>query len=199
MRAGIRSILGGVVMTMAAGCGLLAPKAPPPPPPAPPVAAIDDDQHLAWAESERYFVIVRKACRTLDVYRMGERIRSYAVVFGLNRSGSKLYEGDLRTPSGLYMIVDKRPHPRWGEFLLLDYPNLQDLHRYWLAMESGDLPRRGRGYAGVGGAVGIHGTDKPSLNARGFDWTWGCISLSNGDVIDLASLVPVGTLVLIED
>ena len=108
-------------------------------------------------------------------------------------------EGDLRTPTGLYMIVDKRPHPRWRHFLLLDYPNLQDLHRYWLAIEVGKIPRRGDGYAGIGGAVGIHGTDRPSLNRAGEDWTFGCISLSNGDVDDLASLVPVGTLVLIED
>ena len=49
------------------------------------------------------------------------------------------------------------------------------------------------------GAVGIHGSDKPGLNARGVDWTWGCISLQNADIDDLARLVPVGTLVLIED
>jgi murein L,D-transpeptidase YafK len=197
MRAVVAILWGGVVVSLA-GCHLLG-RTPPPPPAPPPSVAIDDDQHLAWAEGESYVVVVRKSCRTLDVYQQGERIRSYPAVFGLNRSGSKLYEGDLRTPTGLYMIVDKRRHARWRNFMLLDYPNVQDLHRYWLAMESGDLPRRGTGYAGVGGAVGIHGTDKPSLNDRGLDWTWGCISLRNGDVADLASIVPVGTLVLIED
>jgi len=172
-----------------------APVRVPPPPP----ALADDDDHLAWAETEPYLVVVRKSCRTLDLYRNGWRIRSYPAVFGLNANGGKLYEGDLRTPTGLYMIVDKRPHPRWGEFLLLDYPNVQDLHRYWLAMESGGIPRRGDGYVGTGGAVGIHGTDKPELNAKDVDWTWGCISLQNADVEDLAAIVPVGTLVLIED
>jgi len=167
--------------------------------PRPPAPARDDDDHLAWAEGEPYVVVVHKTCRTLDVYRFGERIRSFAAVFGLNGSGSKLYEGDLRTPTGLYMIVDKRPHPRWRQFLLLDYPNLQDLHRYWVAMEAGNIPRRGDGYVSAGGAVGIHGTDKPGLNRRNVDWTWGCISLQNPDVEDLATLVPVGTLVLIED
>jgi murein L,D-transpeptidase YafK len=167
--------------------------------PLPAASAVDDDDHAGWAESEAYAVVVRKACRTLDVYRYGTRVRSFPAVFGLAGSGSKLYEGDLRTPTGLYMIVDKRPHARWRHFLLLDYPNLQDLHRYWLAMEAGRIPRRGDQYAGVGGAVGIHGTDKPSLNARGFDWTWGCISLQNPDIDDLVALVPVGTLVLIED
>src|SRR5881296_2274399 len=165
----------------------------------PPRALADDDDQLAWAEQEPWVVVVRKSCRSLDVYRNGARVRSFPAVFGLNGSGSKLYEGDRRTPSGLYMIVDKRPHPRWRRFLLLDYPNAQDLHRYWLAMEGGDLPRRGDGYVSAGGAVGIHGTDKPGLNARGVDWTWGCISLQNADIDDLARLVPVGTLVLIED
>jgi lipoprotein-anchoring transpeptidase ErfK/SrfK len=97
------------------------------------------------------------------------------------------------------MIVDKRPHPRWREFLLLDYPNIQDLQRYWLAMETDGIPRRGDGFVGAGGMVGIHGTDKPGLNARSVDWTWGCISLDNDAVEELASLVPVGTLVLIEE
>ena len=165
----------------------------------PPRALADDDDQLAWAQQEPWAVVVRKACRSLDVYRYGTRVRSFPAVFGLNGSGSKLYEGDRRTPSGFYMIVDKRPHPRWRRFLLLDYPNAQDLHRYWLAMEGGDLPRRGDGYVGAGGAVGIHGTDKPGLNARNVDWTWGCISLQSADVDDLARLVPVGTLVLIED
>jgi murein L,D-transpeptidase YafK len=195
-----RILLVALVVALVAGCGFdpfarfrpvrIA---------APPVAQPDDDDHLTWATSEPYAVVVRKSCRTLDVYRFGERIRSFPAVFGLNGRGPKVYEGDLRTPLGLYAIVDKRPHPRWRHFLLLDYPNLHDLHRYWLAMEAGDIPRAGDGYASVGGAVGIHGTDKPSLNARNIDWTWGCISLANADVDDLASLVPVGTLVLIED
>lgn len=159
----------------------------------------DDDDKLPWLANEPWFVVVRKACRTLDVYRYGERQRSFPAVFGLNNEGSKLYEGDRRTPTGLYAIVDKRRHARWRHFMLLDYPNLHDLHRYWSAMEAGDIPARGDEYAGVGGAIGIHGTDEPKLNAKNVDWTFGCISLQNRDVADLAAMVPVGTLVLIED
>jgi murein L,D-transpeptidase YafK len=197
-RRRIVALLGAAAVV--AGCGLhpldyfrpvrVAPPAP---------ALADDDDRLAWAEREPWLVLVRKRCRTLDVYRLGERVRSFPAVFGLNGDGSKLYEGDLRTPTGLYMIIDKRPHARWSHFLLLDYPNIQDVHRYWAAIESGDVPERGDRYAGIGGAVGIHGTDKPSLNERKVDWTFGCISLQNPDVEDLARLVPVGTLVLIEE
>jgi len=171
----------------------------PPPPPAPPPQLADDDDHAAWAESEPYAVVVRKSCRTLDLYRYGERVRSYPAVFGLNGQGRKVFEGDLRTPSGLYAIVDKRRHARWRQFMLLDYPNVDDVHRWWVATESGDVPRRGDGPVGPGGAIGIHGTDKPDLNDRNVDWTWGCISLRNVDVDELAMLVPIGTLVLIQD
>jgi len=173
----------------------------PAPPAPPPVSALpDDDDHLEWARNEEYFIVIRKECRTLDVYRYGERVSSYPAVFGLggNKVG-KLYEGDLRTPTGLYAIIGKHRHPRWHRFLLLDYPNTQDVNRYWKAVESDAVPRDGTHYASIGGSVGIHGTDKPGLNQRGVDWTWGCISIDNDAIEQLARTVPVGTLVLIQD
>src|SRR5947208_7272023 len=42
----------------------------------------DDADRLAWAADEEYFVVVRKTCRTLDVYRFGERVESFPAVFG---------------------------------------------------------------------------------------------------------------------
>ncbi len=168
-----------------------------PAPPAP--APLADEDRLEWAADEPFFIVVRTECRTLDVYRYGSRIRSFPAVFGLGGTKGKLHEGDHRTPTGLYAIVGMRRHPRWRRFLLLDYPNLHDVHRYEVAMESGDIPMLGERLAGVGGAVGIHGTDKPALNRKNVDWTFGCISLSNDDIDDLATLVPVGTSVLIED
>ena len=46
------------------------------------------------------------------------------------------------------------------------------------------------------GALGIRGTDKPWPNRQNVDWTWGCISIDNDSVRELASLVYVGTPVL---
>jgi len=189
-----------VAMLGAVGCELLESRAPTQEavvPAAPPLP--DDDDRLAWAESEPWFVVVRKSCRTLDVYQRGQRVESFPAVFGQGGSGRKLHEGDRKTPLGLYAIVDKRPHARWQEFLLLDYPNLEDMHRYRLAMESDRLPRQGDRYAGIGGLVGIHGTDKPEMNRRDRDWTWGCISLGRDDIRRLSRLVPLGTPVLIVD
>lgn len=185
-------LLAAVVVAVVMVTGCTAPKrveAPVGPP------LVADEDRLPWANDEPWFVVIRKSCRTLDVYQRGQRVRSYAAVFGLGGiRDPKLYEGDRRTPVGLYSIIEKRRHPRWGHFFLLDYPNERDTRNYWVALNEGAVPPG----AGVGGAVGIHGTDKPNLNRLNVDWTWGCISLANSDVEDLAALIPVGTPVLIE-
>ena len=116
-----------------------------------------------------------------------------------HRGEAKLYAGDHRTPNGLYMIIGERPHERWGWFFLLDYPNARDAEHYRTALAEGMVPGNGNGHAGVGGAVGIHGTDKPWLNRQRVDWTWGCISLDNDAIEEFSRLVWVGTPVLIQD
>jgi murein L,D-transpeptidase YafK len=177
-----------VVMAMVVGCS--APKKRPAPSP-----LIADDDRLEWASQEPWFVVVRKACRTLDVYSYGRRIRSYPAVFGDGGTRErKMFAGDHRTPTGLYMIIGARPHERWGYFFLLDYPNAHDASVYQQALAQGTIPA-----AGLGSAVGIHGTDKPWLNRENIDWTWGCISLDNDAIDEFARMVWVGTPVLIED
>lgn len=194
-------------LALAVSCGTLQlpgswPWAPRPEPPAPipdvgPVTS--DEEKLAWAESEPYFVVARLSCRTLDVYRRGRRIRTYDAVFGMGGSG-KRWEGDRRTPLGLYRISRKMPHPRWRHFFLLDYPNASDVLRWEEAVEAEEIPDNGDGEpVGPGGQVGIHGTDKPDDNRRGVDWTFGCISVENRAIEDLQRLLPLGTPVLIQE
>jgi len=166
------------------------------PPAAPGEVVLADEDHIAWAESEPIFVVVRQSCRTLDVYRRGRRIRTYEAVFGFGGT-PKVFEGDRRTPVGFYRVSGKRPHPRWQYFLLLDYPDAGDRLEYETALKRGDVPMNGKGPVGHGGEIGIHGTDKPDLNRRGIDWTFGCISVDPQAAYDLARLLPVGTPVLI--
>jgi len=211
---GPRSAVSGVLLLLALGAGActaggerfgllgrwLGRGGPPPVSQPVSVPLIDlDSTTLPWAQSEEYFIVVRRSCRTVDVYHWGDLIRRYPAVFGRNSAGSKLYEGDRRTPAGFYTIIEKRWHPRWARFMLLDYPNVTDGQRYAEAFESGDLPDENGHIPGIGGAIGIHGSDKQDLNARGIDWTLGCISLNNRDAIELDALVPVGTPVWIHE
>ena len=111
--------------------------------------------------------------------------------------GPKTYQGDLSTPEGVYRISGKRAHQRWSRFMLLNYPNALDRKRYRAAMRSGTVPLVNGFDPGLGGEIGIHGTDRVDANVRGVDWTLGCVSMFNDHVRDLYDRVPVGTPVLI--
>jgi len=193
-RAGIAGLVVGMLALVALpGC---SPQRPAPVANTAPQAEVplpDDRAPLEWARDEPYFIVVSRSCRTLTLYRYGQWLHTYDhLAFGAN-DGDKLFEGDRRTPRGLYMIVGKRHHPRWSRFMLLDYPNTRDRAAWKRAVERNNVS------GGPGGQVGIHGTDKPRFNELGIDWTYGCISMRSEDVRELYDLVSDGTLVLIGD
>ena len=192
------------LLTFAAACGLFEPRselphydpalyavgpAAPPAPPAP----------LAWSNGSEYAVVIRKRERTLALYHWTQQEEVYPIVLGIASQGPKTYQGDLRTPEGVYRIVFKKPHDRWARFMLLSYPNDVDRRRYAMALDEGRVPIVDGQAPGPGGAVGIHGTDQEAANVRGIDWTWGCISMFNEHVAELYDRVPLGTPVLIEE
>lgn len=142
---------------------------------------------------------MHKGRRILIVYHKGRVEKVYRIVLGMQPRGPKVHEGDFRTPTGLYRIAAKTPHHRWSKFLLISYPSSADISRHRLALARGRVPAVNGRTPGPGGAIGIHGTDRPELNEKGVDWTWGCISLANRDVDELYSLVSVGTPIKIEE
>ena len=114
----------------------------------------DDDDRLAWATDEPYFVVVRKACRTLDVYRYGERIRQ------LSRRSSASAAGDAsstRATSGRRPASTRSSTSagtRAGSTSCCSTTRTsQDVHRYW----RGD---------GVGRRPGAAATATPASAAR---------------------------------
>ena len=191
---------GGVVVVslLAAACALLRP---PPKPEAvmtpTPTPSPTATPAFAWAHGSEYAIVIRKEERTLTVYHRTEQTKVYPIVLGIASYGPKVYQGDLRTPEGVYHIASKRPHARWNRFMLLSYPNDEDRSRYAMALSEGRVPIIDGHAPGIGGSVGIHGTDREDSNVRGDDWTFGCISLMNQHVAELYDTVPIGTPVLI--
>ncbi|HIC91974.1 MAG TPA: murein L,D-transpeptidase [Syntrophaceae bacterium] len=141
-------------------------------------------------------VIVKSKYR-LFFYLDGKYIKTYPIVLGKNPNGPKLYEGDNCTPEGIYRVKAKFDHERWSKFILLDYPNQEDLMRYGMALKRGEIPEKNGGYASIGGGVGIHGTPSRALNQAGKNWTSGCISLLNEDINEIFPYVKKGTVVYI--
>ena len=148
-------------------------------------------------QPERW-ILVRKTEHTLSLYEGTQLRKQYPIVLGKDPHWAKLHQGDHRTPEGEYHIVNKYFHPFWSRFMMLDYPTPTNQEVYAWSREHGLLPVLGRSVPGIGGAIGIHGTEDESLNRRGINWTEGCVSLFNHDVEELYDLVPIGTRVVIE-
>jgi hypothetical protein len=144
-------------------------------------------------------VIVHKSSYLVDVYYKGKYFDSFNAVFGRNPDHSaKQWEGDLRTPEGNYIIIEKYYNPRWRWFLRLNYPNEDDRERYAAEREQGLIPVIRGHERMLGGAIGIHGTDRPRFNRLHLNWTLGCISVDNDAIEELERILPVGTLVIIK-
>jgi murein L,D-transpeptidase YafK len=142
-------------------------------------------------------VVVTKHARRLELYRRGGLVGAFPVVLGARPQGAKRYEGDMRTPEGVYRVTGKRIHGRWAYFIEIDYPNEVDRQAYAVDAAAGRIPLFARELPGLGGSVGIHGNDRPGDQAAGRDWTKGCIAMRNQDVAVLYELVDVGTPVVV--
>ncbi|TCL65344.1 LysM domain-containing protein [Hydrogenispora ethanolica] len=155
-------------------------------------------------------IVVDKSAHRLSVFAGDGWLKSYPVQLGGGGSGPKQTQGDHRTPQGFFYIVQKAVLQPADEFLgsrwlRLGYPNIGDAIRgvsgrligaaeyqtIVTAFRDKTVPPQ---YTALGGGIGIHGGDRPSL---GPDWTWGCIGLSDPDVEDLYPHATPGTPVII--
>ena len=142
---------------------------------------------IAVADMEKASrILVDKSERTLVVFNNGRPIRSYPVSLGLNPVGDKRYEGDKRTPEGIYLIDWKNPNSAFHLSLHISYPNERDIRE---ATENGWDP---------GGQIVIHGLPTGLIKTSSkyeYDWTDGCIAVSNAAIEDLWRLVEEGTVI----
>lgn len=130
-------------------------------------------------------VVVSKAESRLSLQRAGKQFASFKVAFGANPHGHKQQEGDERTPEGRYVLDSKNPGSGYYKAIHISYPSAQDR-----------AAAKARGVS-PGGQVMIHG-QKNGLAwlapiAQLFDWTDGCIALTNADMETVWQAVDVGT------
>ena len=130
-------------------------------------------------------VLVVKSERRLYLLRENEAIASYPVTFGSNPQGHKAREGDERTPEGRYELDWKNAHSAFYKAIHVSYPNASD--RAEAAANNED----------PGGAIMIHGQKNGygwlSPLSRFFNWTDGCIALSDSDMEEVWQKVEAGT------
>ena len=71
-------------------------------------------------------IIVLKSEKELQAWSKGKLIKTYKVSIGRNPVGDKEYEGDKKTPEGIYSINDKNPNSGYYKNLGISYPNNED-------------------------------------------------------------------------
>lgn len=130
-------------------------------------------------------VLVLKSERRMHLLSRGAIVRSYRVALGVNPVGHKRQRGDGRTPEGAYTLDWRNPQSRFGLSIHISYPNARD---------RADAARRG---VDPGGDIMIHGVPPRAvwlgrLHSL-FDWTEGCIAVSDAEIREIWSLVPNGT------
>ncbi|MEJ6404963.1 L,D-transpeptidase family protein [Yoonia sp. 2307UL14-13] len=146
---------------------------------------------MAAADERADAIHVDKDKRILTLLRDGEVIRTYPISMGANPVGHKTQEGDERTPTGAYEIDWRNANSIAHLSLHISYPNADDVAQ---AQARGVSP---------GGNIMIHGLP----NGWGWlgpwqtrwDWTDGCIAVTNAEMREIWALVPDGTPITIDE
>lgn len=132
-------------------------------------------------------VRVDKAARTLSLIGNGVVLHRFSIRLGGAPIGHKQREGDRRTPEGRYLLDFRKADSAYYRAIHISYPNAQD---------RASARRRG---VPPGGAIMIHGQPNgfrlsaDSTQTLPYDWTDGCIALSNADMTTVWNLVRVPT------
>jgi murein L,D-transpeptidase YafK len=135
-------------------------------------------------------IVVHKSKREMNVYSQGKLLKTYPIALGRQPKGAKEYEGDRKTPEGVYYINDKNPNSGWYKNLGISYPNSKDIKR---AKQLGKP---------AGGDIKIHGLKNGNGSIgkfhRWFDWTLGCIAVTNEEMEELYNAVGIGCTIEIK-
>lgn len=146
------------------------------------------DEHLKGRVN---LIVVEKYKRQLSIYHNDELLKTYKISLGKNPVGHKQFEGDSKTPEGIYFIDGKNPKSKYFLNLGISYPNEKD--KEYAAQYN----------KSAGGDIKIHGLPngfsmaKPLFDIYG-DWTEGCIAVSNEDIAELYEIIDIGTKIEIK-
>jgi murein L,D-transpeptidase YafK len=164
----------------------------------------------ACAESSDVWLLVETEPRVLKVMQGDAEMEVFPrVAIGARGADTDKSRGDKKTPLGEYRIGWVNENSKFHRFLGLTYPNVDNAKRAYrdgiigeetvrtimrAEMEEGIPPQN----TALGGQIGIHGLGAADRQIHDvFDWTSGCIALTNDEIDRLYKWVRKGTLVVI--
>ena len=126
-------------------------------------------------------LVVMKSKRKMWAYNQDTLVKIYPISLGKSPIGHKQFEGDKKTPEGIYRINERNPNSAYHKNLGISYPNAEDKA---YALSQGKSP---------GGLIKIHGLPNkfPDIGRQHLrkDWTDGCIAVTNEEIDELFNAV----------
>ncbi|MDY6943003.1 MAG: L,D-transpeptidase [Pseudomonadota bacterium] len=131
------------------------------------------------------------------------------VAIGRNGVTAGKHAQDAKTPLGEFRVASLKPSQAFHFFVGLNYPNEaharqafddfrltpRQYHRIVTAIRKGQTPPQ---ETPIGGYIGIHGVGEGDAQIhRRFNWTQGCVALTNSQIDILRSWIKLGTRVVI--
>jgi len=132
-------------------------------------------------------VVVKKTERKMYLFHNTQVLKAYDIGLGNEPIGHKTFEGDGRTPEGVYFVDRFNPNSRYYLSVGISYPNAQDTA---VAQALGRHP---------GKDIFIHGRG-PEGNAlvkQRRDWTAGCIAIKDKEIEDVFAMLRPGVPIII--
>ena len=130
-------------------------------------------------------LIVYKSNGELLAYSNGKLVKTYKISIGRQPFGKKEFKGDEKTPEGIYQINNKNAKSDYHKNLGISYPNKADIK---------NAKRLGKQ---TGGDIKIHGIKNKmgfiGKFHRWFNWTQGCIAVTDEEIDELYNSVKIGT------
>ena len=130
-------------------------------------------------------VRVDKSERRMQLLVGAVVVKTYMIALGADPVGHKQREGDERTPEGRYVLDWRNARSIAYRSIHISYPNAQDSA---LAQAGGYSP---------GGSIMIHGQPNGygwwSWLLQRFDWTDGCIAVTDAEMAEIWDMVDNGT------
>ena len=153
-------------------------------------------------------IVIDTGNETLKVMKGKRVLKSYNDI-AIGRYGATYYksQGDNKTPLGKFRIGWIKKSNLYHRFIGLNYPDLPTADRalvdgrieesQWQAIrrasEAGKTPSQN---TPLGGYIGIHGLGTGDAEVHGqYNWTNGCVALTNEQVDQLLKWVKIGTSV----
>ncbi|MBK6687808.1 MAG: L,D-transpeptidase [Deltaproteobacteria bacterium] len=166
-------------------------------------------------QSEVVLWVVDQERYELRRYHRGALVDRLEIGLG-QAKGAKVRQGDLRTPKGMYFVIDKHRGQfsgRYGAYfgghwIKINYPNPWDAARGQATglIDAGIAERIGRAWAErrathegtpLGGGIGFHGWNGEWSGEGGAHLSWGCVVLHNPDISRVWDEIPIGAMVVI--